>query len=175
MAKVVEVELVAKTDKAVDGVNKVEKAVEKTSRSAKKASKELSGLEKAGGEVVRGLDRLTGGLASKFVAVGKAAKLSGKAMKTALISSGIGAAVVAIGLLVEYWDEIKGLVDGVGSEQKALLKTTEDTLAAQQEQLAITGSMENSLKLQGKTDKEIRDLKRQQTNENWPSHARTPR
>jgi hypothetical protein len=106
MAQVVEVELVAKTDKAVDGVNKVEKAVEKTARSAKKASKELSGLEQGGREVVKGLDRLTGGLASKFVAVGKAAKLSGKAMRTALISSGIGLAVAAVGLLVEYWDEI---------------------------------------------------------------------
>ena len=106
MAQVVEVELVAKTDKAVDGVNKVEKAVEKTARSAKKASKELSGLEQGGLEVVKGLDRVTGGLASKFVAVGKAAKLSGKAMRTALISSGIGLAVAAVGLLVEYWDEI---------------------------------------------------------------------
>ena len=106
MAKVVEVELVAKTDKAVDGVNKVEKAVEKTARAAKKTSKELSGLEQGGREVVKGLDRVTGGLASKFVAVGKAAKLSGKAMRTALISSGIGLAVAAVGLLVEYWDEI---------------------------------------------------------------------
>lgn len=106
MAKVVEVELIAKTDKAVDGVNKVEKAVEKTARAAKKTSKELSGLQQAGNEVVKGLDRLTGGLASKFVAVGKAAKLSGKAMRTALISSGIGLAVAAVGLLVEYWDEI---------------------------------------------------------------------
>ena len=49
---------------------------------------------------------MTGGLASKFVEVGKAAKLSGKAMKTALISSGIGLAVVAIGLIVEHWDTI---------------------------------------------------------------------
>jgi hypothetical protein len=106
MAKVVEVQLVAKTDDAVAGVNKVEKAVEKTARSAKKTSKELSGLQQAGNEVVKGLDRVTGGLASKFVAVGKAAKLSGKAMRTALISSGIGLAVAAVGLLVEYWDEI---------------------------------------------------------------------
>jgi hypothetical protein len=165
MAKVVEVQLIAKTDDAVAGVNKVEKAVEKTGRSAKKTNKELSAFSEGGKQLVGALDRQTGGLASKFVAIGKAAKLSGKAMKTALISSGIGAAVVAIGLLVEYWDEIKGLVDGVSSEQATLLKTTEDTLAAQQEQLSATGSMENTLKLQGKTEKEIRDLKRQQTDE----------
>ena len=119
MAKVVEVELVAKTDGAVAGVNKVDQAVKKTARSAKKTSKELSGMQQIGGAVLGKLDQMTGGLASKLVAVGKAAKLSGKAMKTALISSGIGAAVVAVGLLVEHWDDI---VDFVSDTNKELEK-----------------------------------------------------
>ena len=106
MAEIVEFELVAKTSGAVDSVNKVDKAVQKTGKSVKKTSKELSAFAEGGKQIVSALDRQTGGLASKFVAVGKAAKLSGKAMKTALISSGIGLAVVAVGLLVEYWDEI---------------------------------------------------------------------
>ena len=106
MAEIVTVKLVAETGDAVKNVEKVEKAVEKTEKTTKKASKELSAMQQIGNETVKGLDRLTGGLASKFVAVGKAAKLSGKAMKTALISSGIGLAVAAVGLLVEYWDEI---------------------------------------------------------------------
>ena len=75
MAKVVEVQLIAKTDDAVAGVNKVEKAVEKTGRSAKKTSKELSGMQQVGGAVLGKLDRVTGGLASKLVAVGKACLL----------------------------------------------------------------------------------------------------
>lgn len=79
----------------------------------------------AGKEAVRALDRFTGGLASKLVAVGKAAKLSGKAMRSALISTGIGALVVALGLVVQYWDDIVGLVDGVSSEQKDLLESTQ--------------------------------------------------
>ena len=165
MAEIVEFELVAKTSGAVDSVNKVDEAVQKTGKSAKKTSKELSAFSEGGKQLVSALDRSTGGLASKFVAVGKAAKLSGKAMKTALISSGIGLAVVALGLIVEYWDEISGLVDGVSGEQAKLLKATEDTLAAQKQQLEATGSMENSLKLQGKTEKEIRDIKKQQTDE----------
>ena len=106
MAQKVVVELVANTGNAVDGVNKVDEAIKKTAKSTRKASKELSGMQQVGNEAVKGLDRLTGGLASKLVAVGKAAKLSGKAMKTALISSGIGLAVVAVGLLVEHWDAI---------------------------------------------------------------------
>jgi hypothetical protein len=165
MAKIVEVQLVAKTDDAVAGVNKVDEAVKKTASTTKKASKELSGMQQAGGAVLGKLDQMTGGLASKLVSVGKAAKLSGKAMKTALITSGIGAAVVAIGLIVQYWDEISSLVNGVSSEQEKQLQNTQDVLAAQQEQLSVTGQMENSLKLQGKTDKEIRDIKKQQTDE----------
>jgi hypothetical protein len=106
MAEIVTVKLVAETGDAVKNVEKVDEAVKKTAKTAKKASKELSGMQQVGNEAVKGLDRLTGGLASKLVAVGKAAKLSGKAMRTALISSGIGLAVAAVGLLVEYWDEI---------------------------------------------------------------------
>ena len=119
MAKVVEVQLIAKTDGAVAGVNKVDQAVKKTAKTTKKASKELSGMQQVGGAVLGKLDQMTGGLASKLVAVGKAAKLSGKAMKTALISSGIGAAVVAVGLLVEHWDAI---VDFVSDTNKELEK-----------------------------------------------------
>ena len=165
MAIVVNTTLKADTKDAVKQVGILKKEVEKVGKAAKKSGEDISAAMQIGNEATRGLDKTTGGLASKLVKVAKAAKLSGKAMKTALISSGIGAAVVAIGLLVEYWDEIKGLVDGVSSEQATLLKTTEDTLAAQQEQLSATGSMENTLKLQGKTEKEIRDLKRQQTDE----------
>ena len=165
MAIVVNTTLKADTKDAVKQVEILKKEVEKVGKAAKKSGEDISAAMQIGNEATRGLDKATGGLASKLVKVAKAAKLSGKAMKTALISSGIGAAVVAIGLLVEYWDEIKGLVDGVSSEQATLLKTTEDTLAAQQEQLSATGSMENTLKLQGKTEKEIRDLKRQQTDE----------
>ena len=159
MAIVVNTTLKADTKDAVKQVEVLKKEVEKVGKAAKKSGEDISAAMQIGNEATRGLDKATGGLASKLVKVAKAAKLSGKAMKTALISSGIGAAVVAIGLLVEYWDEIKGLVDGVSSEQATLLKTTEDTLAAQQEQLSATGSMENTLKLQGKTEKEIRDLK----------------
>ncbi len=125
----------------------------------------MSGMQKIGSAALGGLDRMTGGLASKLLAVGKAAKLSGKAMKTALISSGIGLAVVAIGLIVENWEKISSLVDGVTGEQEKQLQATEDTLAAQQQQLSATGQMENSLKLQGKTEGQIRDIKQQQTDE----------
>ena len=161
----INLELQANTKEAQKNVDDLNKKVKDTGRSARKAGKDLSAGMTAGKEAVRALDRFTGGLASKLLAVGKAAKLSGKAMKTALISTGIGALVVALGLVVQYWDDIKVLIDGVSSEQKDLLETTQKTLDVQEQQLKSTGQMENTLKLQGKSEKEIRDLKRQQTDE----------
>jgi len=160
-----EVELSANTKEAEKNVDALNKKVKDTGKTARKSGKELSAGMQLGNEAVRGLDRYTGGLASKFLAVGKAAKLSGKAMKTALISSGIGLLVVALGLVVQYWDDITALVDGVSGEQKDLLANTEKTLETQQTQLETIGQMSNTLKLQGKSEKDIRNLKRQQTDE----------
>ncbi len=155
MAKVVEVELVAKTDDAVASVNKVDDAVKKTSKSTKKASKELSGMQQIGGEVVSKLDRVTGGLASKLVAVGKAAKLSGKAMKTALISSGIGAAVVAIGLIVEYWDEIGEALGFINKDLERQVELNEKNLELTSDQLS---NLDLRIKLGKKQGKNVDDL-----------------
>ena len=93
MAQKIEYEVVANTKAAQEQINKVNKSLKDVSKSSKKASNDLSATEQVGNEGIKVLDRNTGGLATKFVAVGKAAKLSGKAMKTALISSGIGLAV----------------------------------------------------------------------------------
>ena len=165
MPEIAEFEIIGKTDQAVKNVGKLNDEIKKTEKTTKKAKDEMSGMQQIGGQVLGQLDRMSGGLASKLLAVGKAAKLSGKAMKTALISSGIGLAVVAIALIVENWEKITSLVDGVSGEQEKQLQTTQETLAAQQEQLGVTGQMENTLKLQGKTEKEIKDIKRQQTDE----------
>ena len=85
----INLQLEANTKEAQKNVDDLNKKVKDTGRSARKASKDLSVGMTAGKEAVRALDRFTGGLASKLVAVGKAAKLSGKAMKSALISTGI--------------------------------------------------------------------------------------
>ncbi len=155
MAKVVEVELVAKTDGAVAGVNKVDQAVKKTASTTKKASKELSGMQQIGGAVLGKLDQMTGGLASKLVAVGKAAKLSGKAMKTALISSGIGLAVVALGLIVEYWDDISEALGFVNNDLEKQVALNERNLELTGDQL---GNLDLRIKLAKKQGKNVDDL-----------------
>jgi len=157
MAKVVEVQLIAKTDDAVAGVNKVDQAVNKTGRSAKKTNKELSAFSEGGKQLVSALDRQTGGLASKFVAVGKAAKLSGKAMKTALISSGIGLAVVAVGLLVEYWDEIGEALGFINKDLENQAIEINKSIEASNIKLASLKNQQTILELQDKSTTNIKN------------------
>ena len=95
----------------------------------------------------------------------KAGVAGASGLKKALIATGIGALVVALGLIVAYWDDIVGLVNGVSSSQRQLNKEVEANVATQQEALDKISAQENSLKLQGKTEAEIRDLKIQQTDE----------
>jgi hypothetical protein len=104
--------------------------------------------------------------------VGEQLKISFKGLtagangfKKALISTGIGALVVAVGLLVTYWEDILGLVNGVGSEQKKLNADAEENLQVQQDKLDAIDGQSNQLKLQGKSEQEILDLKIAQSNE----------
>jgi hypothetical protein len=104
--------------------------------------------------------------------VGEQLKISFKGLTTgvngfkkALIATGIGALVVAVGLLVTYWEDILGLVNGVGSEQKKLNEDSEENLKVQQEKLDAIDGQSNQLKLQGKSEQEILDLKIAQSNE----------
>jgi len=157
MAKVVEVQLIAKTDDAVAGVNKVDQAVNKTGRSAKKTNKELSAFSEGGKQLVGALDRQTGGLASKFVAVGKAAKLSGKAMRTALISSGIGLAVAAVGLLVEYWDEIGEALGFINKDLENQAIEINKSIEASNIKLASLKNQQTILELQDKSTTNIKN------------------
>ena len=107
----------------------------------------------------------TKGLVGGFKNLVKGVKGGSKAMKIAIASTGIGLLVVAVGLLVAYWDDIKGLVSGVNGEQAKLNKEAEQNVKTQQEGLDAISAQEESLKLQGKSEKEIRDMKIAQTDE----------
>jgi len=107
---------------------------------AEEAQKEISGVQGAldafnettdeNRDAVALLDKATGGAISSFkrfqkgvtqgiVAV-KGLSKSFKGMRTALIATGIGAFVVALGVVVTYWDDIVGFISGATAEQERL-------------------------------------------------------
>jgi hypothetical protein len=178
---------------SVGSVEELQAALKGVDKQATQTASKVEGVAKAAddmgqaavtaGEAGQGaidvLDEATGGLANQFVQVGRGITDMGKyfvqsfkagvqgasAMGKALIATGIGAVIVGVGLLVAYWEDIVGLVSGVSSSQKKLLADTEATVAANQANLDATLGSEESLKLQGMSETEIRDLKIQQTNE----------
>jgi hypothetical protein len=88
-----------------------------------------------------------------------------KGIKVAIGSTGIGLLLVALGTLVAYWDDIKEAVSGVGEEQKKLNETSKENLKTQEDKLDAIDGQSNQLKLQGKSEKEILDLKIKQSDE----------
>jgi hypothetical protein len=85
-----------------------------------------------------------------------------RTLKGAIIATGIGALVVLVGELIANFDKLKGAINGVSSEQKDLLQAQKESLEVSKEKLDAISEQENILKLQGKSEKEILNLKIQQ-------------
>ena len=80
-------------------------------------------------------------------------------IKAAIGSTGIGLLVIALGTIYAYWDDIKAVVSGVDAEQKKLNADSAANLALQEKQLSAIEAQENILKLQGKSEEEIYQIK----------------
>ena len=121
------------------------------------------------------LDQLTGGAVSQFqdysssvkggIKAVKGLSTSFKGLRTAIVATGIGAIVIALGLIVAYWEDIIELVSGVSKEQKNLLALQEEIVAASQMQYDNINATSNTLKLQGKSERDILNAKKLQTDE----------
>ena len=72
---------------------------------------------------LKDLSEGAGQVATAFKKAGIASELFGKVTKRALIATGIGALVVALGTVIAYWDEINELVMGT---TKSIEKQTEE-------------------------------------------------
>lgn len=86
-------------------------------------------------------------------------------IKAAIGSTGIGLLLIALGAVVTYWDDIKSAVSGVSEEQKKLNADSESNLEVQKGKLESLSLQENSLKLQGKSERDILKMKVLQTDE----------
>ena len=97
------------------------------------ASKGLKGsgfemLKQGFGQISEGLmnldfDKVKAGLTgmgSGFTSMAKEAKAAFTGIKAAIGATGIGLLVIALGTIYAYWDDIKGVVSGLTTEQKRL-------------------------------------------------------
>jgi hypothetical protein len=86
-----------------------------------------------------------------------------KGVQIALAATGVGAFIVAIGAVVAYWEEIKTSITGVSESQKNLNLNSQNQLKLEENKLKSISDQDEILKLQGKTEREILDLKVKQS------------
>jgi hypothetical protein len=94
-------------------------------------------------------------MSSGFVSMGKAAISSLQGIKGAIAATGIGLLVIALGTIYAYWEDIKGVVDGLTPELKKQNELAAERVKLAEKALQEATLEENSLRLQGKTEKEI--------------------
>lgn len=162
-------------------------SVEKEIRvvGAKRAEADIQGVQNAldnfnktvskNRDATRLLDRATGGAVTQFQDLQKGLvqgvtgiknlSLSFKGLKGAIAATGIGLIVVALGTIYAYWDDIKEAISGVSAETKTLLGLQEKQVQASNDLYDNISGSESILKQQGKTEKEILNLKIKATDE----------
>jgi len=86
-----------------------------------------------------------------------------KGFSRALVATGIGAIIVLIGTLVAYWDDLKEAVSGVSQETEAMIKKSKLDTEQAEKKYNLTKDTENVLKLQGKSQREILNIKIKET------------
>ena len=106
------------------------------------------------------LDQVTGGMATQFRSAYDASKLfnlSLKGMKSALIATGIGALVVALGAIVAYWDDIVAFIDNANGKLQKQIELQKSVKSQLEGQLSIIKEREVLLELQGKSTTKNRE------------------
>ena len=164
MANTVIINVQANTAAATADITTTTVAVDNLTKSSKKLDTANKGtassfedVTKNGGAIAI-LDQLTGGLASRMRDTFEATKLfnfSLKGMRKAIIATGIGALVVAGGLLVAYWSDIVDYVKGTSraiENQSLKYNVLNESASAY---IAVLKAQKKLTEDEGKSTKEI--------------------
>jgi len=123
---------------------------------------------KANNEMIRAIDKFTGGAATSFKKIVKGTKAAISSMgafKAALAATGIGLLVVATGYIVENWDKINASLFGANEKTRDSISNTKELLKEEERKLEYLNNQDKVLLLQGATELEILRLKKEQTKE----------
>lgn len=123
-------------------------------------------------EEITGLNTFTGGYAGKLNQLTRGfnvAKVgvmnfvsSLSTMQKAMLATGIGALVVAVGVLAANWDKVKHAITGIETKLRASLDVQRKTTEQADKRYSRETSIDNILKMQGKSELEIIKHKQQQ-------------
>ena len=119
-------------------------------------------------DISAGLSKITGGLSYQiqsfgklFLSVGKGVRNAAMAMslfQKALLATGIGAVVVAVGLLAANFEKVKNFITGANPELEKLEASTEKLVTLTKNEITLLQKQKELLKLQGENTEEINKL-----------------
>ena len=155
-----------KASSSLDSLTKkASKSGKSLGESGRQVTKDWSGLgDLFSNFLPRGFSRTLRAFKSTQRQVGRLSK-GFKALKGAIAATGIGALVVALGLIVDNWDSISSAIAGASDETEDLVKENQALVQASKDQLDNISATENILKLQGKTEEDILAMRMQATDE----------
>ena len=127
---------------------------------------QLSDTLKISQQETTALNTITGGYASSIrqlqilfdFAKTKALAFAGsmKVLKTALIATGVGALVVALGLIVAYWDEIVDFITQAEEKQRLYIESLKSTKSLLETQLTLVDKELALAEEMGESTEELR-------------------
>ena len=138
-------------------VNKVVASAKKLETQSKKTGKVTADNLTEASDAADNLSGGVGGVVEQFNVVSKAAKKGGSAMRTALISTGVGALVVALGLIVENWRSISVYLGFINEDLEKQQNLIESNLSNLDFELKLLEAQEKILKEQGKSTVAIKE------------------
>ncbi|MBV1928885.1 MAG: hypothetical protein KUG81_05175, partial [Gammaproteobacteria bacterium] len=153
--KVIEIDV--NTGDASAELEKLEGSFKEVDKAAEKTNKSVDDVAGNGGAIAI-LDQLTGGLATRFRDAFEASKLfnlSLKGTRAALIATGVGAFVVALGLIVTYWDDIVDFITQANAKLENQLTLVQSIQTVLDGELATITKQIELNKLQGKANEEL--------------------
>lgn len=95
-----------------------------------------------------------------FIALQAQAVATFQAIRAQIGLTGIGAIALAIGAIAYNWDKVKAAISGVSVEAQELAELAKKDIEIQDEKIKQLNNQDEILKLQGKSEREILELKR---------------
>lgn len=168
MATTVNVNIKA-NNKVTRPVRKAGREITKLGKTASEAGKKAKGDWGGVGDLFsgllpRGLQSTLRGFKSTQRQIGRLSK-GFKVLKGAIAATGLGLLVVALGEIVANWDAISAAVTSATDETNKQVDLAKQNVEASQAQLDNISATENILKLQGKTEEDILNMRMASTDE----------
>jgi hypothetical protein len=141
-------------EQAVAEIEKLGGSIEKVNDTTVKTGKTLGDSMDSAGQATKNLKDGVEGAARQVRVLGRAAKISGKAMRSALIATGIGAFVVLLGIVVDNWEAIGEAIGFINRDFEKQNQLLQDNTKLVNSRLSLLNKEINFNKLRDKSNKE---------------------